>query len=158
MPAGPSVFVFSRVPGGDKSRLHPDVRHYVFAADTCVSQQSGFGRGVLKYPAGWMRAGAVDSGLLQQPNWLSEPVMRAQMRPFPLASYRWQFIQRSCALMHECWKKEPQEWKLANLVFISKLKLSFENLRPTPLTLCVGKLAGHVVQTRLSEHMEGNEL
>ncbi|XP_075534882.1 uncharacterized protein LOC142570380 [Dermacentor variabilis] len=71
-------------------------------------------------------------------------------------------IANLATYMQECWEKGtiPQEWKLANLIFIPKpgKKLGFENLRPISLTSCVGKLMEHVVLTRLNRYMEENGL
>lgn len=71
-------------------------------------------------------------------------------------------IANLAAYMQECWEKGtiPQEWKLANLIFIPKpgKRLGFENIRPISLTSGVGKLMEHVVQTRLNRYMEENGL
>lgn len=64
--------------------------------------------------------------------------------------------------MQECWEKGeiPQQWKTAKVIFIPKpgKPLNLENLRPISLTSCVGKLMEHVIQTRLTNFMEDNDL
>ncbi|XP_049522614.1 uncharacterized protein LOC125945086 [Dermacentor silvarum] len=71
-------------------------------------------------------------------------------------------IANLATYMQECWEKGtiPQEWKVADLIFIPKpgKKLGFEILRPISLTSCVGKLMEQVVQTRLNRYMEENGL
>ncbi|EEC01084.1 hypothetical protein IscW_ISCW001778, partial [Ixodes scapularis] len=57
-----------------------------------------------------------------------------------------------------CWEAGhfPQQWKEANIAMrpTSGKMLQLENLSPTSLTSCIGKLLEHIILTRLSKHME----
>lgn len=64
--------------------------------------------------------------------------------------------------MQECWDKGelPQQWKSANVILIPKpgKPPQLGNLRPISLTSCIGKLMEHVIQTRLIEYLEKQDL
>ncbi|KAM7284944.1 hypothetical protein ISCGN_031942 [Ixodes scapularis] len=64
--------------------------------------------------------------------------------------------------MQECWDKGelPQQWKSANVTLIPKpgKPPQLGNLRPISLTSCIGKLMEHVIQTRLIEYLEKQDL
>lgn len=65
-------------------------------------------------------------------------------------------------LFNKHWKNGsyPQEWKHATVILIPKpgKKCTTENLRPISLTSCVGKIFEHVINDRVSKHIERNEL
>lgn len=54
----------------------------------------------------------------------------------------------------------PDEWKVASVVLIPKPGRSpgAENLRPISLTSCLGKVAEHVINDRISKHIEDARL
>lgn len=54
----------------------------------------------------------------------------------------------------------PREWKEAKIILIPKRAKAknFQNLRPISLTSCLGKLFEKVVLTRLTAHIESNQL
>ncbi|KAG0436780.1 hypothetical protein HPB47_017760 [Ixodes persulcatus] len=64
--------------------------------------------------------------------------------------------------MLECWDKGelPQQWKSANVILIPKpgKPPQLGNLRLISLTSCIGKLMEHVIQTRLIEYLEKQDL
>lgn len=54
----------------------------------------------------------------------------------------------------------PEQWKLAKVILIPKpgKAPSLDNLRPISLTSCVGKVVEHVVQNRIADYIEHNDL
>ncbi|KAM7308121.1 hypothetical protein ISCGN_011755 [Ixodes scapularis] len=64
--------------------------------------------------------------------------------------------------MQECWDKGelPQQWKTANVTLTPKpgKPPQLGNLRPILLASCIGKLMEHVIQTRLIEYLEKQDL
>lgn len=54
----------------------------------------------------------------------------------------------------------PQQWKHAQVILIPKpgKKLEVANLRPISLTSCLGKLYERVINKRLQDHLENNDL
>lgn len=59
-----------------------------------------------------------------------------------------------------CEGEVPPDWKHANITLIPKpgKAIKMENLRPISLTSCVGKLMEHVVNARIMEYLETNDM